>query len=50
MSYNEVLINCGMLTFMKRLVFLKDGGSGCSLDYRVPACSPCLQGTESPLD
>lgn len=29
---------------------LKDGGSGCSMDYGVLARFSCLQGIESPLD
>lgn len=33
-----------------RLVVLKDGGSGCSLDYGNLARSSCLEGIESLLD
>lgn len=31
-------------------VLLKEGGSGCSMDYGVLARSPCFQETENPLD
>lgn len=41
MSYSEVLVSHIMVTCMMRLV-LKDGGSGCNMDYGDIAMSSCL--------